>query len=162
MPRKNKRKDPRDRFWPKVEKTESCWNWIGCIDNLGYGKFSFNRKTIRAHRFIFILLNIEIPKILCVDHLCGNRKCVNPEHLELVSPKTNSLRSFSPPAMNSRKTFCNFGHEYNESNTYLRPDGRRGCHQCRQAYNLTYYEYHREKFLLKLKNKRMATGLKIA
>lgn len=78
------------RFWSKVKKTSNCWEWETGLQH-GYGAFSIGRKSILAHRFSFELVNGDISgKFL--DHLCRNRKCVNPEHLEIVTIGENCRR----------------------------------------------------------------------
>ena len=83
------------RFTDKIEiDTDSeCWNWTAAIfKGLGYGKFNFNGKTCYAHRVSYELHVGEIPSGLQIDHLCRNRKCVNPDHLEPVTHIENIRR----------------------------------------------------------------------
>lgn len=126
-----------ERFWQKVRKTDNCWVWTAAINNCGYGAFSYNKdmKGIPAHRASYMLFVGEIPKGKQVDHLCMNRKCVNPEHLELVSSQENTLRSPNTRASkNSKKTHCDNGHKFTKSNTYLyKADNSRNCRTCRRA-----------------------------
>src|SRR5580698_2584776 len=79
------------RFWRLVEKTESCWNWKGGKTN-GYGCFQIAKVNFRAHRLAYELLRGPIPTGLHLDHLCRNRSCVNPDHLEPVTQRENTLR----------------------------------------------------------------------
>jgi hypothetical protein len=85
------------RFLSKVEKTDTCWNWGAYVAPDGYGKFGVTtapntKKIMYAHRFGYELFKGKIPEGLVIDHLCRNRKCVNPKHLEAVDGYTNSIR----------------------------------------------------------------------
>ena len=120
-----------ERFWGKVVKQEDgCWKWIGCLDD-GYGRF-WDGRLVRAHRLAFEWIKKAIPKEMTLDHLCRNRACVNPDHLEVTSVKVNILRGVGIAAINSKVTHCPKGHPYDEENTYLTPDGWRDCRKCRQ------------------------------
>lgn len=93
-----------------------CWLWIGSRTEDGYGSLSFDRKTYRAHRWIYERLVEPIPSDLTIDHLCRNRACVNPLHLDPCTDAENILRGFSFSAINARKTHCPKGHPYSGSN----------------------------------------------
>jgi hypothetical protein len=80
---------PEERFWPKVEKTESCWNWTAGLDAYGYGVTWVDGKATKAHRYAWELCNGPIPEGKQLDHRCFNRACVNPAHLRITSSKQN-------------------------------------------------------------------------
>lgn len=144
-------------FWSKVEKTETCWNWLAGKDKDGYGQFCFNHKGVRAHRFAYQITKGDIPKGLTIDHLCRNTSCVNPDHLEAVTIKINTLRGFSKSAINAQKTHCHRGHSLTGDNLYFRC-GSRMCRIClginaKKWYNenkdhfKNYYKKNKETFL---------------
>lgn len=120
------------RFWSKVDKDapNGCWQWRGYCHPTGYGRFSRGKKEYwQAHRFSYELLIGPIPEGLTLDHLCRNRGCVNPAHLEAVTIQVNLARGTSPSALNARKTHCKFGHEFTPENTATTPQGR-ACRTC--------------------------------
>lgn len=122
-----------ERFWLRVVKTPECWLWTGQLDIGRYGVFTWEgRKPRKAHRIAYELLIGPIPFGLQLDHLCRNRACVNPEHLEPVTAQVNVLRSLpfrSHISTKPLKTHCPQGHAYNEANTRLYR-GARVCRQC--------------------------------
>jgi len=121
------------RFWSKVERTDTCWNWKGLLDN-GYGMFSLTHdKKVRAHRFSYQIMVCEIPEDKVIDHLCRNRACVNPEHMEVVTLKENILRGEGITAVNAKKTHCIRGHEYTPENTIKQNKNGRKCRECTRA-----------------------------
>lgn len=120
----------RDRFWGRVNKTGSCWEWLGWKDNEGYGRFSLHSRSRRAHRISWELLRGPIPEKLTLDHVCRNRACVNPDHLEPVTNAVNILRGVSPSAIQARKTHCVHGHPFSGDNVWLGRKGRRFCRTC--------------------------------
>lgn len=127
----------------KFTKTESCWIWIHQPDSDGYGRFWLSSKNLLAHRVIYELLRKPIPRGLELDHLCRNRICVNPDHLEPVTCQVNLLRGQTHAAKNAQKTYCSKGHELKDSNLYLRKTGRscRTCHRERmRRFRVKYPE----------------------
>lgn len=123
-----------ERFWAKVDKTETCWNWTATKSAKGYGHFKASPHTttpMKAHRWSYEQANGPIPDGLTIDHLCRNTSCVRPDHLEAVDGRTNTLRGYNPCAVNARKTHCPQGHELTEANVYIRPGTRsRRCRMC--------------------------------
>ena len=123
-----------ERFWEKVHKTDTCWLWLGSVTHGGYGQFRHKGGT-RAHRFAYESVKGKIPDGLYLDHLCHVRNCVNPAHLEAVTPRVNAIRSNSPVALNATKTHCMRGHEFTEENTYTPPKAnQRHCRACRREF----------------------------
>jgi hypothetical protein len=130
-----------ERFWAKVDKTATCWDWIACTDGDGYGRFWVGRaylpsSTRTAHRIAYEMLVGPIADGLTLDHLCRNIRCVRPTHLEPVTPEENGLRGNTYQGINARKTHCVNGHEFTPANTYVgtRRDSdreRRTCITCR-------------------------------
>jgi hypothetical protein len=118
-------------FWNKITRaSNSCWEWTGALFPNGYGRISFARRTLYPHRVSYELHNGAIPEGLHIDHLCRNRACCNPEHLEAVSCRENILRSpIAPASQNAAKTHCLYGHEYTEANTVTTKTGR-NCRTC--------------------------------
>jgi hypothetical protein len=118
-------------FWNKVLKTDTCWLWQGYTNTDGYGEYASKALTTRlAHRIAKGLdegYTLDMP----LDHLCRNRHCVRPEHLEYVDTKTNTRRS-NVGLNSANKTHCPHGHEYTEENT-LNYQGKRVCRECKNT-----------------------------
>lgn len=130
-----------ERFNAYLHKAgpDECWVWGGALNVNGYGAFRSSGKdprNIRAHRFAYEMLVGPIPDGMELDHLCRNRPCCNPAHLEPVTGRVNIMRGKGAPAENARKTHCPEGHEYTEENTYISPsDGWRQCVACRANHS---------------------------
>lgn len=120
-------------FLSHVRKTDSCWLWTACVNWKGYGLFRESRRTVSAHRFAYRHLKGSIPEGLTIDHLCGVKNCVNPDHLEAVTMRVNVLRGGNPASLNSRKITCVNGHDFTDTNTYhyfRAGHPARGCRTC--------------------------------
>lgn len=130
------------RFWSKVNKDGPipahrpelgpCWLWTASVNERrgGYGQFSLNGRTRKAHQVSYELGVGPIPKGTEPDHLCRVHACVNWHHLEAVPRRTNFLRGEHPTAVSVREDRCRNGHEFDLLNTHWKPDGRRECRRC--------------------------------
>lgn len=139
-----------ERFWPKVDKNGPvpaerpdlgpCWVWIAGKTGSGYGAFGIGHAEIDlAHRWCYRLLVGPIPDGLELDHLCRNRACVRPDHLEPVTHGSNMRRSpIVPSTINAGKAFCDQGHEFTPENTRITTAGTRECKECRREITRRY------------------------
>lgn len=113
---------------------KECWNWSGHIGKNGYAYATWNGIPTTAYRASWMHFRGEIPEGYEIDHLCKNPRCINPFHLEPVTPRENNMRSNSPAAIASRKTHCSNGHAFSLENTATinRANGKkdRRCKLC--------------------------------
>jgi hypothetical protein len=118
----------------KVAKADNgCWVWTGHLTH-GYAYTTVAGKQWRVHRFMYEASKGPIPYGLTIDHLCGNKACINPAHLEAVSVAENTRRcSYAPTTINSAKVSCIHGHPLSGDNLYLAAQGYRYCKTCRRA-----------------------------
>jgi hypothetical protein len=124
-------------FWSNVNKTETCWLWLGPPNSAGYGSVNFGGRVRGAHVVAFVLTKNDSVSGYDVHHTCENKMCVNPEHLE------RKLRIEHPGTANfiaAHKTHCNHGHEFTPENTmWLSYRGRskkyRRCLTCYKIAN---------------------------
>lgn len=117
-----------ERFTSKFvpEPNTGCWLWTAQASRDGYGKFKYDGGQL-AHRFAYEVAKGPIPDGLRIDHLCRQRCCVNPDHLEAVTHRENVIRGLG----GMLKTHCPHGHEYTAENTQINHKGARVCRTCR-------------------------------
>lgn len=125
-----------------ISPRTNCWEWTGRLDKDGYAQCVLraqgSRKkamTTRAARAAYILFRGPIDDALVIDHVCRNRRCINPSHLEAVTTRENLLRGKTSTASKAAQTHCVNGHEFTPENTYHYPNSRnnglrRTCRQC--------------------------------
>jgi len=139
---------PAERFKAFVRvDDQGCHVWTGGQCGNGYGEFSFQRRPVRAHKWNWEQVNGPVQKGLELDHLCRNRLCVNPAHLEAVTKAVNVQRGEGPQRAAMAKqaiTHCPKGHPYDEENTRYRKNGHRACRTCERARCLANYHKRRQ------------------
>lgn len=134
---------PMDVALSRVLVGGDCWIWTGAKNPDGYGRVGRGRGTpyIMAHRLFYETFVAEIPDGLQADHLCRNRSCVRPSHLEPVTSRENTMRGENRIAIALRTGTCVRGHALSGSNLILRLRGgtpRRECRECRRLRKRTY------------------------
>lgn len=112
----------------RIDATGDCWEWTGSKDKDGYGQID----GAKAHRIVWQALVGGIPEGMQIDHLCRLERCVNPDHLRVVTARENSRASFGPTGINAAKVKCKNGHVFTSDNTVPLPNGRRECRTCKR------------------------------
>jgi len=124
----------------------ACWEWPGADNGTGYCQVWFEDRARYVHRLSYEMFRGPIPAGLEIDHLCRNRRCVNPEHLEAVPRSVNVTRAMPfrrRAGLSGRKTHCPAGHPYAGDNLYVPPSGEYRCRECSRT---KWRElYHRRK-----------------
>lgn len=129
---------PESRWHFRADKSSTCWIWSGQPAGSGYGCLEINGKNYYAHRFGYELLRGPIAEGMVIDHLCRNKICVNPWHLEVVTQRENILRGDTLPAENLAKTHCLRGHPLSGGNL-RRYRGWRRCRACQRLASAIFY-----------------------
>ena len=143
-------KSETQRFWEKVTiQANGCWTWNGRLSGGGYGQFKTGGKYRAAHRYAYETTVLTIKGGLTLDHICRNRSCVNPLHLEPVTQRENILRGISFAASNAKKTHCPKGHDLSGGNLRFH-NGKRHCRKCHAERNRRQRELTRMRSHLSL------------
>lgn len=124
------------RFWQRVSNigSDGCWEWQGYARK-GYGRFHAKRgRKVMAHRYAYEAMVGPIPDGLHMDHLCRNRRCVNPAHLDVVTNEENRRRGL----LGSARTHCARGHSLTPDNVVPWAKGPRQCLACHKANRRRY------------------------
>jgi len=128
------------KFYSKIN-FKNCWDWLDSKGSSGYGRFYIGGDFYLAHRYSYILFKGDIPDGLVIDHLCKNKICVNPNHLEVVTSGENTRRGEAGKArgeqFKSRRS-CPQSHNYTEENTIIRKNGGRSCRECQRKRSREY------------------------
>lgn len=128
-----------ERFLVKIEYAGLgyCWLWSGWKTNKGYGMFLMHDKNRLAHRVAYEILRGPIPPGLHIDHLCRTPSCVNPDHLEPVTQRVNTMRGRAPSARHAVKVVCLRGH--NDWRRKTKSDPSRKCMTCKREQGRNRY-----------------------
>lgn len=117
--------------WIFPEPNTACWLWGRGLNSGGYGTISIGgRPGLLVHRLLHETAYMPKPGKYVLDHLCRQRACCNPEHLEAVTHRINLLRGTGFAAVNAAKDECIHGHAFDEKNTHITRKGRRSCRAC--------------------------------
>lgn len=127
-------------FWKHVEKTSACWLWTANKNQKGYGRVKVEGVMLSAHRVSYLHFVGAIPDGLELDHLCRNRGCVNPFHMEPVTHRENVKRG-QAGVLRSQWAHCANGHTFDSENTYINPTNlKRSCRACHVRWDKEFRE----------------------
>lgn len=129
-----------ERFWKKVNKTDSCWLWNGAKGQSGHGQFWNGNRLVQAHRISYEWSVGAIPKGLTIDHICQTPPCVNPDHLQVMSMMDNVLLGSKV-----QNTHCPNGHPFSKENTFYIKTAR-SCRICKRARDIVYWKKHGDQY----------------
>lgn len=117
------------RFTAKIAVDGECWQWTAAMHPDGYGQFAFDGRSWHAHQIAARWSGRDVPRGFEIDHLCRNRACVRPDHLDVTTHRVNVLRGRGVGVRNAEKTHCRKGHPL------ARPheNGPRRCEPCFKA-----------------------------
>lgn len=133
----------------EVDADTGCWNWTGSINDLGYGRLAIGKNgeahTFLAHRLSFALhVGLPVHDDMVIDHVCRNRRCINPDHLERVTIAENNRRGEHPNMVAHRNGTCTQGHELAGDNRRVAPDGRVRCRTCQREQSKRWRDRQKE------------------
>jgi len=119
-------------LFSRFDGVDDCWVFHLAKNHDGYIRINLGGRKIMAHRAALMWRGIEVPPKMEVDHLCRNRACCNPDHLEVVTHRENMRRGNGMDRVHAAKTHCFRGHEFDAANTYVAKNGSRTCRICRR------------------------------
>jgi len=139
------------RLLSKIKVVGNCWVRTISVHTDGYSVFDYKGRDIMSHRASYLLFKGDLDPKLTIDHLCRNRACINPEHLEQVTMKENVHRSpFTRASINSKKTHCPQGHKYTTKNTKMINTGKsRKCRICDIKQKRKHYDKNIQKIKIR-------------
>jgi hypothetical protein len=151
-----------ERLAAKTDRTGECWLWLGAVGTSGYGVMGLERsqRVGYVHRIAYSVVNGAIPEGLHIDHLCRNRLCVRPDHLEAVTQQENNVRAAS--VRWGTYTHCARGHEFTPENTAMRDGKYRRCRRCSAERSHAQREARKQRDPMYMALMREATAKAIA
>lgn len=142
-----------ERLELRVIKTDKCWIWMGSLNGQGYADIKISGKSHKVHRLMYERHREKIPEGLVIDHLCRNRGCLNPEHMEPVTSEENTRRGLT-------KDSCGRGHKMSGGNIKM-SKGKRECRECNKI-NSKNWRRKQKKDYLHSPNKKTAESRQFA